>query len=83
MITIRCKDCGVELTSHPTKTQCCGCPNMSTVCGMSISAVDLSRVIMLNSISNKQKKNVLSNDDLAFQESRRQRKVRRLDFDVR
>jgi hypothetical protein len=83
MITIRCKDCGVELTSQPTKTQCCGCPNMSTVKGMSISAVDLSRVIMLNSINNNQKKNVLSNEDLAFQESRRKRKVRRLDFEVR
>ena len=83
MITIRCKDCGVELTSHPIKTQCCGCPNMSTVRGMSISAVDLSRVIMLNSVNNKQNKNLLSNEDLAYQESRRQRKVKRLDFEVR
>jgi len=38
---------------------------------------------MLNSIQTKTKSNVLTNEDLAFQEARRQRKVRRLDFEVR
>ena len=53
-----------------------------TVTGDKVSAVDLSRVIMIN--SNKEKKqNVLSQQDLAYQEARRKRKVRRLDFDVR
>tara|TARA_B100000035_G_scaffold98954_1_gene83927 strand:+ start:119 stop:286 length:168 start_codon:yes stop_codon:yes gene_type:complete len=55
---------------------------MMTVTGDKVSAVDLSRVIMIN--SNKEKKqNILSQQDLAYQEARRKRKVRRLDFDVR
>jgi hypothetical protein len=83
MLTIRCKDCNKELVAHESKTQCCGCPNMATIKGDKISAVDLSRVVMLNSYHNKSKSGVLTTEDLAFQEARRQRKVRRLDFEVR
>jgi hypothetical protein len=82
MLVVRCKDCNKEITSHPTKTQCCGCSNMMTVKGDGISAVDLSKVVMVNSIQ-KEQKNVLSSTDLAYQEARRQRKVRKLDFEVR
>ena len=82
MISIRCKDCNKEITGHQTKTVTCGCPNMATVRGDKISAIDLSRVVMLNSIQ-KEQRNVLTSQDLAFQEARRQRKVRRLDFEVR
>ena len=83
MLSIRCKDCNKELIGHPTKTVSCGCPNMATIRGDKISAVDLSKVVMLNSIQTKTKSNVLTNEDLVFQEIRRQRKVRRLDFEVR
>jgi hypothetical protein len=83
MLTIRCKDCNKELTSHPTQTKCCGCLNMATVKGDKISALDLSRVIIVNSDRDMRKTNVLSSSDLAFQEERRKRKVRRLDFEVR
>jgi len=83
MINIRCKDCNVEISSHPTKTRCCGCSNMTTIRGNQITAIDLSRVIMLNSIKEHNKKSVLSESDLAYQEARRQRKVKRLDFEVR
>ena len=83
MITVRCKDCNKEITSHPVKTQCCGCPNMTTVRGSNISAVDLSRVVMLNSLKENQNKSVLTTQDIAWQEARRQRKVKRLDFEVR
>ena len=82
-LRIRCKSCNRELEGHPTKTVACGCPNMVTVCGDKISALDLSKVVMLNSIQTKTKSNILTNEDLAFQEARRQRKVRRLDFEVR
>ena len=61
----------------------CGCPNMATIRGDKISAVDLSNIVMLNSYHNKSKSGVLTNEDLAFQEARRQRKVRRLDFETR
>lgn len=83
MIRIRCKDCNVELSSHPTKTKCCGCSNMTTIKGNQITAIDLSRVVMLNSLKEQDKKSVLSESDLAYQEARRQRKVKRLDFEVR
>jgi len=82
-IRIRCRSCGKELEGHQTRTVTCGCPNMSTIRGDKISAVDLSSVIMLNSYGHKSKPGVLTNEDLAFQEARRQRKVRRLDFEVR
>ena len=81
MIIVRCKDCNKELTGT-NKTQTCGCSNMMTVKGDSVSAVDLSRVVMVNS-TQKEQKNVLSSSDLAYQEARRQRKVRKLDFEIR
>ena len=82
MISIRCKDCNKEITGHHSKTITCGCPNMATIRGDKVSAVDLSRIVMLNSIQ-KEQKNVLTSQDLAFQEARRQRKVRKLDFEIR
>ena len=82
MLVVSCKDCNKEITSHPTKTQCCGCSNMMTVKGDGVSAIDLSRVVMVNS-TQKEQKNVLSSTDLAYQEARRQRKVRKLDFEIR
>jgi len=83
MISIRCKDCNKELVGHPTKTVTCGCPNMATIRGDKVSAVDLSRIVMLNSLKENSKTNVLTSQDIAWQEARRQRKVRRLDFEVR
>ena len=83
MISIRCKNCNKELIGHPSKTVSCGCPNMATIRGDKISALDLSNVIMLNSLKENQSKSVLSAQDIAWQEERRQRKVRRLDFEVR
>jgi len=71
------------MEGHQNKTITCGCPNMATIRGDKVSAVDLGQVIMLNSYNTKNKKGILTNEDLAFQEARRQRKVRRLDFEVR
>ena len=82
-LKIRCRSCGKELEGHPTRTVTCGCSNMATIRGGVISAVDLSQVVMLNSMSNKKKSGVLTNEDIAWQEARRQRKVKRLDFEVR
>jgi hypothetical protein len=81
---IRCKSCNREIEGHPVKTISCGCSNMTTIrANTHVSALDLSNVVMLNSIQTKTKSSVLTNEDLAFQEARRQRKVRRLDFEVR
>lgn len=82
-LRIRCRSCGKELEGISGKTVSCGCPNMATIRNGVISAVDLSQVFMLNSISTKKKSGVLTNEDIAWQEARRQRKVKRLDFEVR
>tara|TARA_R100001480_G_scaffold134717_1_gene131808 strand:- start:111 stop:365 length:255 start_codon:yes stop_codon:yes gene_type:complete len=81
-IKIRCLSCGKEMEGHPSKSISCGCPNMASIRGDKISAVDLSSVLMLNSYKTK-KENVLTSEDLSYQEQRRQRKVRKLDFEVR
>ena len=82
-LKIRCRSCGKEIEGHHSKTISCGCSNMTTVSGDKISAVDLSKVIMLNSLKETKNSNVLTNEDIMWQEARRQRKVRRLDFEVR
>ena len=82
-LKIRCRSCNRELEGHHSKAVSCGCSNMATIRGDKITALDLSKVVMLNSIKTKEKSNVFTNEDLAYQEARRQRKVRRLDFEVR
>ena len=82
MLRIRCRSCNKELESHPTQTKCCGCSNMTTLRDDKITAVDLSKVVMLT--TNKEYKDSgLTSQDLQWQEERRKRKVRRLDFEVR
>ena len=84
MLVVRCRDCQKEITSHETKSQSCGCPNMMTVKDDSVTAVDLSRIVMISSSTKMKKKDgVLSESDLMFQEQRRQRKVRKLDFEIK
>jgi hypothetical protein len=83
MLTVRCKICNKELSSQSSQAKCCGCPNMTTITGNKISAVNLSDVVMLNSLKEKTKNTVFSPEELAYQEARRQRKVRKLDFEVR
>ena len=84
MLVVRCRECNTELSSHDTQAKSCGCPNMTTVKGDSVTAVDLTRVLMIQSAPKKQSKtNVLSPQDLNNQEERRKRKVRKLDFEVR
>jgi hypothetical protein len=83
-LKIRCRSCNKELEGHPSKTVSCGCPNMATIRGGVISAADLSLIVMLNLPKERLKPNsILSPNDLAFQEERRKRKVRRLDFEIR
>ena len=82
-LRIRCRSCGKELEGHQNKTVTCGCPNMATIRGDKVSALDLSNIVMLSSYQQKNKKNVLSQEDILWQEARRQRKVKKLDFEVR
>ena len=83
-VIVRCKSCNKELVGRVGKTVTCGCPNMATIRDNErISALDLSQLVMLNSYKSNASKGVLTNEDIAWQEARRQRKVRKLDFEVR
>ena len=81
-IRVRCRSCGKEVESRSGKTISCGCSNMVTISGDVISAVDMAKVIMLNSRKTK-KTSLFSREEMEWQEDRRRRKVRRLDFEVR
>jgi hypothetical protein len=82
MLSVRCKMCNLELISS-NKTQCCGCENMTTVIGDKVSAADLSKVVLVNSENSLKSSSVLSKGDLEYQENRRKRKVRKLNFETR
>ena len=82
MVRVRCRSCGKEVEGHSHQTKSCGCPNMTTVTGDNIAARDMSKVVMLNSVVKKEKDS-LTPQDLEWQEERRKRKVRKLDFEVR
>ena len=82
-IRVRCRSCGKELESAAGKSVCCGCSNMTTIKGDVISANDMSAVIMLTSYSSKKKTEGLTDQDLEWQNQRRKRKIRKLDFEVR
>ena len=82
MIKVRCKEWGKELTSDAGKTLSCGCPNMTTLKGDVVTAVDLNNVIMIR--SNEEKgSHAFTSQELQWQEERRKRKVRKLDFEIR
>ena len=82
MVSVRCRACGKELDGGSGRAKSCGCPNMTTVTKDNITARDMSKVVMLNT-SKRFKDESLSPQDLQWQEERRKRKVRKLDFDVR
>ena len=81
-IKVRCKSCSKEIKAAAGKSVCCGCENMTTIKGDVISAVDLSKVVMLNAYTNK-KDGGLSTEQIEWQEERSKRKIRKLDFEVR
>ena len=81
MIVVRCKQCNTEVKSD-SQSKSCGCPNMLTVTGDTFTAVDLTSIVVVRSNQEKQKDG-LTSQDLAWQEQRRKRKIRKLDFEVR
>ena len=81
MIVVRCKQCNTEVKSD-SQTKSCGCPNMLTITGDTFTAVDLTSIVVVRSNQSK-KKDGLTSQDLAWQEQRRKRKIRKLDFEVR
>jgi len=81
MLLVRCNMCGVEITSTK-KPQCCGCSNQMIVSEETVSAKDLSSVVMINHIHGVEETS-LSKEELEWQENRKRRKVKRLDFEIR
>ena len=82
-IKVRCRSCGKEVEGAAGRAVSCGCPNRVTVVGDVVSATDMDKVVMLNSYGSKKEKEGLTDQDLQWQEQRRKRKVRKLDFEVR
>ena len=80
MLSVRCKQCNTELTSS-NKTQVCGCPNMMTITDDAVSATDLKKVVITR--LDKKETEGLTSNDLEWQEKRRKRKVRKLDFEIK
>ena len=80
MLSVRCKVCNAELTSS-SKTQVCGCPNMMTITDDAVSATDLKKVVITR--LDKKETEGLTSHDLEWQEKRRKRKVRKLDFEIK
>ena len=84
MLVVRCKSCGKELNSNNGRSQCCGCPNMTSIIDDKITAVDLSQAVIVKMrVDEKSNQTSLSNSDMAWQESRSRRKIRKMDFEVR
>ena len=57
---------------------------MTSIIDDKITAVDLSQAVIVKMrVDEKSNQTSLSSSDVAWQESRRQRKVRKMDFEVR
>lgn len=56
---------------------------MASIRNDRISAVDMTQIVLLTPIKSKTYNSIFSPTDLADQESRRKRKVRKLEFEVR
>ena len=55
---------------------------MATLNGDRLTAVDLNKVVMVRS-HEEERSQGLTSEDLQWQEQRRKRKVRKLDFEIR
>ena len=80
MIIVRCKEWGTELKGD-SQTKSCGCPNMLTVTGDTFTARNLTNIVVVKS-NHKKDQQGLTSQDLEWQEQRRKRKVRKLDFEI-
>jgi hypothetical protein len=57
---------------------------MTSIVGDKITAVDLSQAVIVKMrVDEKSNQTSFSSSDVAWQESRRQRKVRKMDFEIR
>lgn len=85
MLTIRCKICNINLSANSVQMKTCGCNNQTSLRGEIISAKDLGSVEIVDGYSKSKKTETahLTSSDLLWQEQRRSRGVRKLDFEVK
>ena len=83
MTGVKCLACGKEMVVQSDKFVCCGCPNMTSLHGDTVSANNMSQVQLLQINKNVKKASLFSSDELKYQEARRNRKVRKMTFEER
>ena len=83
MIVVRCSSCGKELQGQTSRIISCGCSNMTSIHDDVVSANNMDLVILLQNNKKVKKTSLFSEEDLKYQEARRQRKVRKLTFEER
>lgn len=78
--------CNREVEGRTGKTISCGCSNLTTVRNNeNVTAKDLSYVVMIDTgvTHSRKNNNILKNEDLMWQEERKKRKIRKIDFEER
>ena len=83
MLSVRCNACGKDLESVSSRTVSCGCSNMTSVHGDTVSANNMDQVILLQNNKKIPKQPLFTPQELEFQEARRRRGVRKLRFEER
>ena len=84
MVKVRCRMCNREVEGRTGKTISCGCSNLTTVRNNeNVTAKDLSYVVMIDTGVVRKNNNILKNEDLMWQEERKKRKIRKIDFEER
>ena len=83
MIVVRCSSCGKELRGQTSRIISCGCSNMTSIHDDVVSANNMDLVVLLQNNKKVKKTSLFSEEDLKYQEARRQRKVRKLTFEER
>ena len=83
MIVVRCSSCGKELQGQSSRIISCGCSNMTSIHDDIVSANNMDLVVLLQNNKKIKKTSLFSEEDLKYQEARRQRKVRKLTFEER
>ena len=81
MIGVKCLACGEELLVRAGRFSCCGCGNMTSLHGDTVSANNMSQVELLQNNKNVKKGSLFSSDELKYQEDRRKRKVRKMTYE--
>ena len=83
MIVVRCSSCNKELRGQTSRIISCGCSNMTSIHDDVVSANNMDLVVLLQNNKKVKKTSLFSEEDLKYQEARRQRKVRKITFEER